>query len=29
MYEKAGFVRQPHEPHVKRCDRAYALVLPA
>ena len=27
MYEKAGFVRQPHAPHVPRCDRVYALEL--
>lgn len=27
MYEKAGFIRQPHAPNVKRCDRAYALEL--
>ena len=27
MYERAGFVRLPHAPHVARCDRAYALAL--
>jgi molybdate transport system substrate-binding protein len=27
MYEKNGFVAQPHAPHVPRCDRAYALKL--
>lgn len=27
MYEKAGFIRQPHPPHVPRCDRAYRLEL--
>jgi GNAT superfamily N-acetyltransferase len=27
MYEKAGFIRQPHPPHVRRCDRAYTLEL--
>lgn len=27
MYEKAGFVQQPHAPHVPRCDRAYAMEL--
>lgn len=27
MYEKAGFIRQAYPPHVKRCDRVYALAL--
>ena len=27
MYEKNGFIAQPHAPHVPRCDRAYALEL--
>jgi len=27
MYEKSGFVRLERAPHVKRCDRAYEMVL--